>query len=536
MNSTAARLKTHWPLLLAVSLFWLALAILTYQSTRKTGGRIVYAIDDAYIHMSIAKNFSQHGVWGVTRYEFSSSSSSPLWTLLLSAVYYVTGPSDLTPFILNVLFGTLLICAVYLVLRGRGLSPPLLFITLAAIIFTAPLPALVFSGMEHILQAIFAVAFVFFAARMLSTHEGKAYDRLLLLAPLLTATRYEGAFPVAIVCALLLKRRALVRALMLGASGALPVVAFGAYSVFKGWHFLPNSILLKGHFPDLSSFEQTINFLGLSALARIEAYPHVLWPMIFSLLLCVYAYKKGLREEKSLALIFVGSCLLHMEFADGGWFYRYEAYLVVLGLMITAIFFHRLFPDALKLKRELIVPYLAAVLVSVLISYPFVDRSVNSFKAVPKATRNIFEQQYQMGLFLKMFYRDRAIAANDIGATTYYTDVRLLDLYGLGTLEVFDKKRANAFTTQTIYESAKQRGVAIAIVYDQWYTDFGGIPPQWVKVGKWTIPENIICASDTVSIYAVDPLEAIPLEQNLKAFSTLLPAEVTQTGLYKDSK
>jgi hypothetical protein len=41
------------------------------------GGSFTYALDDAYIHLAMAKNFPL-GVWGTTRYEFSSSSSSLL--------------------------------------------------------------------------------------------------------------------------------------------------------------------------------------------------------------------------------------------------------------------------------------------------------------------------------------------------------------------------------------------------------------------------------------------------------------------------
>ena len=35
-----------------------------------------YALDDPYIHMAVAKHFVDHGVWGMTPFEFSSSSSS----------------------------------------------------------------------------------------------------------------------------------------------------------------------------------------------------------------------------------------------------------------------------------------------------------------------------------------------------------------------------------------------------------------------------------------------------------------------------
>jgi hypothetical protein len=38
----------------------------------------------------------------------------------------------------------------------------------------------------------------------------------------------------------------------------------------------------------------------------------------------------------------------------------------------------------------------------------------------PKATTNIYEQQYQMGLFIKEFYENKSIVANDIGAINFF--------------------------------------------------------------------------------------------------------------------
>ncbi len=47
-------------------------------------GFFCYPLDDTYIHMAIAKTFSKYHIWGVTKYEFVSATSSPLYTFLLS--------------------------------------------------------------------------------------------------------------------------------------------------------------------------------------------------------------------------------------------------------------------------------------------------------------------------------------------------------------------------------------------------------------------------------------------------------------------
>src|SRR5712675_82827 len=96
-------LRLHWPLVAAIVVLFATTAVLVVLSVKQNDGHFVYALDDTYIHMSIARNFARYGVWGVTRYEFSSSSSSLLWTLLLSAIYLVT-TSTWVPLILDLVF------------------------------------------------------------------------------------------------------------------------------------------------------------------------------------------------------------------------------------------------------------------------------------------------------------------------------------------------------------------------------------------------------------------------------------------------
>ena len=110
-NPMRDRLKRFWPILAATVLLWGALATLLIQSLRMNQGHVVYALDDAYIHMAMGKNFARHGVWGVTPYQFTSASSSPLWTFLLSVIYFLFGVDNVAPLVMTILFATLLVLA-----------------------------------------------------------------------------------------------------------------------------------------------------------------------------------------------------------------------------------------------------------------------------------------------------------------------------------------------------------------------------------------------------------------------------------------
>ncbi len=38
----------------------------------KTEDHFTYLLDDAYIHLALAKNYAFHDIWGITKYVFSS--------------------------------------------------------------------------------------------------------------------------------------------------------------------------------------------------------------------------------------------------------------------------------------------------------------------------------------------------------------------------------------------------------------------------------------------------------------------------------
>src|SRR5579863_5573742 len=92
--------RAHWPLILALIALWVTVGRLYVLCVRADNGHFVYVVDDPYIHMAIAKNLAAHGVWGVTPYQFSSSSSSIIWPLLLSSIYRLFGPHETASLIL----------------------------------------------------------------------------------------------------------------------------------------------------------------------------------------------------------------------------------------------------------------------------------------------------------------------------------------------------------------------------------------------------------------------------------------------------
>src|SRR5258708_33594129 len=143
-----------WPLLTASVILLGSIAVLLRASLELTGGRLVYTLDDPYIHMAMARSFAEHGVWGITPHGFTSSTSSPIWTFVIAAAFRTLGVHNWIPLALNVILALVLMFTAHLILKHYAVSGISTLISLAAIIVFATVPAMVFSGMEHVLQLI----------------------------------------------------------------------------------------------------------------------------------------------------------------------------------------------------------------------------------------------------------------------------------------------------------------------------------------------------------------------------------------------
>ena len=232
-----------WPRwLVGILLIGLTIAALP-GIVSQADGRLVYPLDDAYIHMAMAKNLARHGVWGCTPFHFSSSSSSLLWTLALGATYAVTGVREVTPFALNVLAATLMLVVADRYLVRLALPALLRAITIVGLVIAVQLPAMVLMGMEHVLHLLLTLAFAIAATDLLTRDTGPPTGRgtlwLCALAALLAGSRFEGFFLVGAVCLACLVRGRAILGATIGAAALAPVVLFGAISIANGSLFLP---------------------------------------------------------------------------------------------------------------------------------------------------------------------------------------------------------------------------------------------------------------------------------------------------------
>lgn len=532
----------HWPLITALTALWVTITILLLISLNINQGHFVYGLDDAYIHMDIAKNFAMHGVWGVTPYGFSSSASSILWPLIISSIYLISGPNDLVPFVLNVILATATVFLVYYILKSFKIRPIYNMMVLMAVIFFTPIPSLIFIGMEHILQIILVIAFVYLSAQILTNVNSKPlqYYSLVILAVLLAMTRYESLILIFIVAALFFLKKRFMYSFSIIGFALIPVVLYGAISILNGWSFLPNSLLIKSSVANifntpLNSLPQATYYLFVPSeisqgIADLTAVISAL--ILFAIARFRFKEGKTVWREPVLWLAIAGTLIFaQLIFINKDWFLRYTSYLVPLGLMAIIIGVHEYLPQKLyfNFNKKLIPKYFGIAALAILLLTPFAAKSYD-LSIIPQSTNDIYEQQYQMGLFLKEYYQNDSVAANDIGAVNYIANIKCLDLVGLSSNDVAIAHKTNTFNAQELGNLSREHQVKIAVVYDEWWQ--GDIPSNWIKVGEWTTPHSVILGNATVSFYATSPENAAELIGNLRSFSSKLPGDVQQSGIY----
>ena len=471
---------------IAVSLAFLAPIPLIYLAVLLVGGgAFTYTLDDAYIHLALAKNIWL-GHYGINLTEHSAPSSSILWPFLLAPFASVPLAFEHVPLLIN---AACAVCSGFLLLGifpelGRLAAPAFALVMMMSM----NLYGLVFTGMEHSLQILLVLMTLWGLTRPEALGSSRPMAVLwwcsLCLLPLV---RYEGmaiSLPVlAYQYASGSRRNSVI------AAGALiaALIVFSLYLHAMGLGFVPSSVLAKSSYSDSGS--TFYNFLG-----NIQKYGFLLVPVW---LIC---YRKIAQGDSAFAAMLLGVSGLHFLFGKYAWYGRYEVYYVMFVVVL-----------ALKalLQKDVRLWW-------IVLSLPFVFFGlVYPTVTTPWASANIHNQQALMARIANIL--DEDVAVNDLGLVAFRGHRYVLDLWGLGSLEALRLRTGNAEGAVWIANLMQKKGVHYAFVYDDW---FASHPANWIKVAELRLlQKKITAASDVVALYATSDANAMKLRAALGAFS-----------------
>lgn len=515
--------------------FWWSLTIFLgvcisyfFLSASKTEGHFTYIIDDAYIHLAVAKNFALHNVWGITQYQFSSTSSSPLFTYLLSVLIRIFGNDDQLPLYFNAVFGVGTVFVLSKFFSGIFNDVKKVVIAILFTMFFAVLHLQVLAGMEHIFHAFLIALNILCLSNLKNKTAVFGFYLSLLIMGLV---RFESMFYFVILAFIFMLIKKWKEAITILLVGFLPIIIFCYFNYQEDGYFFPNSIVVKGTKLSFDShfFHQMKVIIFDNFLLNISFYKLGFFPILMCLIFILKDFRKKNFQEliKDNFFLIVISLLIICQsmFADLKGGFRYEAYILTGFSMALIPKVKGLFENFKEyIKKEKLLSFLILMNL-ILLGY----KTFYAHAVILNGGKNIYEQQVQSAKFLHTYYNDSKIVANDIGAVSYYTDIHLLDIAGLGSKETiqfnenkkhFDK-RFEKFITQYCTDNNYQ----IAVVYEIWLQGF--VPKTWKKAGVLKIKNPITVARDEVTIYSINNNNLQQLKENIKKFNWNRNVQVT---------
>lgn len=523
------RMKKLWFLLLALFTIILAFYFLMSWAQLPSGHRYIYPIDDVYIHLALAKNFAEYGVWSINTTGFDSASSSILYTLLLSFFIKIFGNWEYYPLLINVVSGYLTIYVVYRYFRDFYGERELIWALFLLLPFSL-LYMMVLFGMEHTLHMfLISTAIYFIHKNILENFQRESFIKLLIIVFFLSIVRFESMFFTLSLAFALFLRKNVKQGVLTLIVGFLPIIIFGLISENQGGYFFPNSVMIKGNFPAGKHFFVSCWQLLLNGiLLNFSFYKWLFFPLLIILLHLYKKYKKTrisqLLKNETLIITIVCAAIFHSLFAILK--YRYENYLMISLLLIfipiISNFISELSWKEFKLNIFNII-YLGSIVFILFISF---YRFCYHHNVLKYCSKGINEQQIEMSRFFYDFYKGEKVVANDIGAISYFSQVHLFDIVGLGSTEVAQMRVENKnlprveedlITKKFITNFVSKNNYRVAVIYPEW---FQPIPSHWIPVASWTINDRSYGpAIHRVVFYALKPKEVQPLQRNLMKFN-----------------
>ncbi len=506
-------MRTRYPFFIAVALLGGLVVFLWQHSVTLTHGRFTYALDDAYIHLAMARQLATHQVWGISPNEFSGVSSSLLWTALLSFFFFIFGDAEIAPFVLNILLGTLLLWVLDRLWSKVSLGAPWRLGLLALAFLAVPLASQPMIGMEVSLQCLLVATF-FYSIVLWSGVSDRTRDVItLLLAFLLGAVRYECILLVEITAFGFLLRGETRRAVAIGLVGALPALIYGVFAMLEGGTFLPNTLFLKSGTVDavmrkIPNAWQPMLFVGVSVIA------------LFAILILLTRYvRKHFPNWRpsGTAIGFSATIVTAIaQFAIASpeqQFERYRAYVYIALLIWLGMFVGWLVnrPSTNSSRRYRI----AAIVLLAGLSTAHIPKFALYFSKTAIASKNIWDQQVQMARFVGRYCGGKPVVLVDIGAVSYYSNSPVIDLVGLGTDRIARMRLATGDPSDSMNDFIRKSHARVAIIYPilRYRPD-----PDWIKKGSLVIEDRYVCARDTVDFYALRVSDTEWLRSSLSDF------------------
>lgn len=424
-------------------------------------GTVGFAMDDAWIHAAVARNFVEGSGWSIVPGRTLSVSTSPTWTLLVAASFFVVRDPVISVLLLSLLLMVGATVLFYLLVE-RFTGRPWLALAGGGLFFLNPIAIWgLASGMELplVLLALLAVLAGYYFSEPVSRAR-------LVLVPLLLAfaavTRPELflLIPIAILDTFYsiwvsgredAKPRAFRTAVV---QGALVLAALSPYFIFNlaaGGRLFPSTYyaktLVRG--VGLSAALQSKNWgemhraLVTDPLAQVSDLSRTLFahnPAAFLLfvpgllLFCkAFANQYTARGNLLAFSVFVIPWFMGMTSPTRALSNHADRYYVIFPPLVLLL--SLLAVDFLLRRAKLVLVPILCVVLMVLAPWRTTPGAIAYLVKDVDSTERLY---HQMGVWVRDNLDPGArLATNDIGGVAYFAPRDLIDVMGLASPEIW---------------------------------------------------------------------------------------------------
>ncbi len=491
-----------------------------FRSMALTNGHFTYGLDDAYIHLAIAKEMAFHGVWGNSSAGFSGVSSSLVWTILLAFLFKIFGNWELLPFLLNILFDLLLLWTLDLIWRRARIGSFWRIGLFILAFMIMPLASQPIIGMEVSLQCLLLSAFFYFVIFAKDSQNVWSEWPAILLAFLLGGVRYECILIVEICAVGFALQGKIKKAISVGVAGILPAVSYALFALIQKGTVIPNTLFLKSAAVEVLMKHVPIG--GSSILVMLVA--GLFFGFILFTSIRLIRKRFPIWRPSGTAIVFWATAITAIvQFSISSpeqQFERYRTYIYVALVILFGLFLR--WVNARPSTNRNGNPLIGAMLLAASIAV-FVPRFLLYLSKTPIASKNIWDQQGQMARFVERYCAKQPIVLVDIGAVSYYAHGPVIDLIGLGTDSIARMRLDRNDPSESVNRFIANQGAIVAMIYpiEQYEPD-----SSWEKEGSIVIQDRYVCARDTVDFYALRASDTGWLRSSLSDFRSRTTSEV----------
>ncbi len=515
-----------WPAILLLSVIGALLMVAWYRHTAGPG----YPLDDSWIHLAFARHLAGGDGFGINPGQASTGSTSPLWTLVLAAGFLLGATHETWPWVVGALClaasgfaGAMALRALLAGVPEKGKAWQL---AMAAGVPAVSLLIVFSRGMAW--SAAGAMEVPLFAALLLwawAVHARRGGGLWGLPAGLATLARPEGfLFVILLAVTSRPPRRAAVNL-------SLALLCYAPYGLF--------CLLASGRpLPGTFYAKTTRAVAGLPDIAYVAKAAGLLWQVaapgcllfLAGLLAGLIARRFHATSWRTLlpgvlfpvALVAAYAAMGRTFLFAGGagnfgrYLYPLSPFLAVAGMwgLLQLVTLHR----AHSAARRVAVTFLCGVIVALVVWQAASGRAHARFFA--HNVRDIQAMQVAMaGRLDERLPAGSWVAANDVGALSYLTELRVLDLVGIVSPEVQAalfplRGREGAVRERALFDVIVAKQPLAIVVFPRWYPAIlRSLDPLLEPLEEIHVPGNITSAHDRLIASRIHWERAAPSER-----------------------